>query len=69
MVRLISKKKVTARLSHQCDYCEGQILPGETYLRSVGFDEDRSRDHGHTWGAMVTDVRHMRCTAEELRRQ
>lgn len=65
MARGISMGWRTAKKPRRCDGgfigCAVTIQPGTRYLRSVGWDEDRSNDGGKTWGAFITDCRCQPC--------
>jgi hypothetical protein len=60
-IRVMPERKVKARKPHRCEFCCRTIQPGEVHRLFKGFDPDRSRDGGRTWGVWVTARQHQTC--------
>jgi hypothetical protein len=65
-VRTVSKREIVGVKPYRCGFCNDVIGPGDRQMFYRGFDPDRSTDGGKTWGAFVTERRHLRCTPEAL---
>lgn len=68
-VRMLPEKEVVGIRPYLCGYCGEPIATGERQKFYRGFDPDRSSDGGRTWGAFVTERRHLGCTPEALARK